>query len=133
MKYLKKFNENVSIKIEDIEDCSLELLDLPYNIYVDEYSGTKIKFIGEIIDEKYGLLSNGIWKDNKLSLNNRSHKYGDEIIANKIFNDIEIAFTSSIRKIENNIFNRSIESKCIVGLLPVEDRTCIIIALLDIL
>lgn len=132
MKYLNKFNENMSINIEDIEDCSLELLDLPYNIYVDEYSETKIKFIGEITDEKYGLLSNGIWKDGKLSLN-RSHKYGDKIIANKIFDDIESAFTSSIRKIENNIFNRSIQSKCIVGLIPVDSRTCILILLSDIL
>ena len=99
MKHLSTYKlfESTNIR-EDIEDCCLELSDLPFNLYLEEYrtgitdkiiqddpfyergeyvtkrmkkklsKGSYIKLTGEILDDKIGLQCQGKWNDKIESL-----------------------------------------------------------------
>jgi len=98
MKHIKTYQIfESSYLMEDIEDCCLELTDLPFNFYLEEYKtgitdriitndrwdviknkvsdggkGSYIKLVGEVLGERLSLVCQGIWNDKIESLKTQS-------------------------------------------------------------
>ena len=68
MKYLKRFNES---RTEAIEDCLLELTDLPYNFKYEVNKNGEIKLVGEIIGDEAFFYMEADW-DGELHITKNS-------------------------------------------------------------
>ncbi len=134
MKYIKtykglfKFNES---KIEDIEDCCLEIFDLGLDFEIQGAYSDRIKLVGEIKNEKVIGLYTGTYTNKLNSLYAYSHEKtplntSGQIVSNPILNNILNTIPSVLNKLKTYVIGDK-QINFTVNSYSVEIGTCIVI------
>ena len=155
MKHLSTYKlfESTNIR-EDIEDCCLELSDLPFNLDLEEYrtgitdkiiqddpleyvpksmkkKGSYIKLSGEILDEEINLRCQGKWNGKIESLLYFSiGKLVDNISRKrgaKYMNSILETLPGVLSKLKTYIIGEDKNIEFLVNMYEVKRGTCIVI------
>lgn len=119
MKHLKRFNESRS---EVIEDCLLELTDLPYNFQYEVNKNGEIKLVGEIIGEEAFFYMEADW-DGELHIT-KSWRYTVRAMA--LQKELLSVLPFVLRKLNRDIIGPQVIEVCINS-YSVERGTCIVV------
>lgn len=132
MKYLKRFNES---RTEAIEDCLLELTDLPYNFKYEVNKNGEIKLVGEIIGDEAFFYMEADWdgelhitkdtvKDPTVGLNFGQRKVTSRAIA--LQKELLSVLPFVLRKLNRDIIGPQTIEVCINS-YSVARGTCIVV------
>lgn len=132
MKYLKRFNES---RTEAIEDCLLELTDLPYNFQYEVNTNDQIKLVGEIIAEEAFFYMEADWngelhitkdtiKDPTVGLNVDQRKVTPRTIA--LQEELISVLPFVLRKLNRDVIGPKPIEVCINS-YSVDRGTCIVV------
>lgn len=133
MKHLKRFNES---RTEIIEDCLLELTDLPYDFQYEVNKNGEIKLVGEVIGDEAFFYMEADWdgelRITKNSIDNPeigilgSQRHPASKRAIKLQNELLSVLPSALRKLNRDVIGpRVIE--VVTNSYSVARGTCIVV------